>query len=307
MWLMDAIAMSDGTIGGVAKLLAESIPSMSPEDIPPQIREKTQKELVEYMVKVISDAYETSVVVRDYIDKENAKGRVMNDIYDEVKPFMEERAKKFREKMDEEDEFDDLLSKGKEAEQTEEQDPSFMSALMTVRRSCAPHRRLNVGPEDPRVVSSILEGERRGVATPLRPYPRASEIREPLMLIGPFNAWSEEQSRAELCFSLTGPRDPSFQESKLRLHIPEEGIRFQIWSAKQGRRWKLTPMGTFGELRDGDRTCVPVNIHHDKNLSMQARSASCFEIPGSGRTGVVDVWAAMGLATGVEVWFMDLA
>lgn len=308
MWLMDAIAMTDGTIGGVGKLLAETLPNLSTEELPEWAKDKTQKELATYMTKVVGEAYQTSVIVHEYVERERAKGRVINEIYDEIKPFLDERMKRFDVEEKEEAEYEDLFTPEKD-EGEAGNDPSYVAAVMQAKRCAAPHKRLQEKSRDPRGVSDFeavfRSMERRSITAAVRPHPRASEIREPLMLLGSINKWNLAEAREEFAFSFTGTRDPSFQESKIRITVPEEGLKFQILSRKQGPRWKILPATVDGELQDGNRSAVQVNVHFDKGAVQD--NNKCFEITGSGQCGTADIWVAMNLETGVEVWFMDLA
>mmetsp|Transcript_105000 Transcript_105000/g.254892 ORF Transcript_105000/g.254892 Transcript_105000/m.254892 type:complete len:129 (-) Transcript_105000:88-474(-) len=128
------------------------------------------------------------------------------------------------------------------------------------------------------------------------------------MLVGSMNDWNIEQAAQNYTFKFTGASDPSCQESKLRIVIPAEGFRFQILSAKQGPRWRLTPSTQRQTLEDGSSGGVPARIVDDRagSASLDSFEAS-FEIKGSGVSGKADMWVSMSVEQGCDVWFVDLA
>mmetsp|Transcript_23168 Transcript_23168/g.48196 ORF Transcript_23168/g.48196 Transcript_23168/m.48196 type:complete len:311 (+) Transcript_23168:50-982(+) len=310
MWLMDALALSDGTISGLGKVLADRMPQLPPDELPKWCKNKGKKELAEMMTALVSDAYESSQVVRSYLDVECAKGRSFDEVYEEVRPILEAKTKRLAT-------IDPAAQQELDADMGADDDDSssFVAALLQSRRCRLPHERLQSMPEDPRVWKPPARGDiqreredsrRYGCCT--RTYPRASEVREPLMLVGSTNDWNIEQAAHNYTFKSTGASDPSCQESKLRIVIPAEGLRFQILSAKQGPRWRLTPSTQRQTLEDGGRGVVLVRIVDDKagSATLESFEAS-FEIKGSGVSGTADVWVAISVEQGCDVWFVDLA
>jgi len=309
-WMMDALAMSDGTVAGLAKVLAEQIPNLPPEAVPEKFRKLSKREILEEMTEAVEDAYICSNVIKEHLDAEVAKGRDIQDVYEEVKPYIDHRRRKFA--VDEEDEdLFDLPGQKK----TRDADPSYTAALMQARRSCAPHRRLRELPTDPRQTrgdhfyrASDPISTVSLLSSNTRLYPRPREIREPLMLVGSINNYSLTEAAKWYSFNFVGRRDASQQESKVRVEVPADGMYFQIVSVTQGLKWRLMPATPQRELEDGDRQRVQVNVVHDKNATDSPDVfRNCFEIKGTGNEGTADVWVSLSITKGVEVWFMDLA
>jgi len=306
---MDALALSDGTLAGLGMVLAERMPQLPPEEMPAWCKNKGKKELADMMTALVSDAYESSQVVRSYLDMECAKGRSFDEVYEEVRPILEAKTKRLAT-------IDPTAQNELEAaEGSEEEDSnSFVAAILQSRRCRLPHERLQGVPEDPRVWKppgrGVISGDRifDRCDCRTRAYPRASEVREPLMLVGSMNDWNIEQAAQNYTFKFTGASDPSCQESKLRIVIPAEGFRFQILSAKQGPRWRLTPSTQRQTLEDGSSGGVPARIVDDRagSASLDSFEAS-FEIKGSGVSGKADMWVSMSVEQGCDVWFVDLA
>jgi len=291
---MDALAVSDGTIGGVAQVLTEKLPRMPPEYMPEWMKDKTKKELHQIITRAVAEAYEASVTLSEYVNREREKGRPFDEIYEEVKPYVDRAGQPFDEAYLEdpgraEDLTQDLpsglppFSFGAEKEE-EKQDlfygkegaggygKGYLDEVLgadrqtqsrEAKKKAAPHRNLKTWPDDRRFrpggpflpQRDPLELEPSQSSTPHR-----IDVKEPLLLVGSFNSWSVEKARQQYAFVPCGTPKTSCQESKVRLEVPADGLEFQVISARHLWEWRLYPGVGPRELLEGDRDYVRVNL-----------------------------------------------
>eukprot|EP00930_Biecheleria_cincta_P066960 TRINITY_DN53312_c0_g1_i1.p1 TRINITY_DN53312_c0_g1~~TRINITY_DN53312_c0_g1_i1.p1 ORF type:complete len:155 (-),score=43.30 TRINITY_DN53312_c0_g1_i1:11-475(-) len=88
-WFMDAAAEGGGTASGTAKVITRSLMAIKEDQRPIWMSAKTEKEVCEIVTQSIVEAVEASYVVKDYLDAERSKGREFDDIYGEVKPYLD--------------------------------------------------------------------------------------------------------------------------------------------------------------------------------------------------------------------------
>ncbi|CAJ1345024.1 unnamed protein product [Effrenium voratum] len=155
-WFMDAAAQGGGTPAGTAKVITQGLMAQPEEVRPAWMKGRTEAEVCEIVTRSICEAVEASYVVKDYIDSERTKGRIFDDIYGEVQPYLEYVSRPLDE-SNVVDFVDPRFSEGPPTFQAGNRrwvpnpgvsgPPRFRSAEFEAKKASAPHRNLTAGAE----------------------------------------------------------------------------------------------------------------------------------------------------------------
>mmetsp|Transcript_97113 Transcript_97113/g.270209 ORF Transcript_97113/g.270209 Transcript_97113/m.270209 type:complete len:353 (+) Transcript_97113:69-1127(+) len=234
MWLLDAIALTDGTVGGVAELLARLLPKLPKRQQPNWIKNKTKKELKQALVRIISEAYTSCGVMQDYMVRQQEKGDDMEDIWYNVEPFMEEMSRPWGgdedegvlqalqalEALEAHGEGQDLLQSGPEVVRSQKQLLAIRKFADVVKLQLQERLRAREDedgrPEQVPSVGQLPEPATQEAHLPaVAPLPEQPaeaprpeeapleasrdqptiDIQEPLLLLGTPNGWDFEEAR----------------------------------------------------------------------------------------------------------------
>jgi len=259
MWFRDALSSSDGTVGGLSKVLAEQLPLLPEGDVPEWIRDTPQPELTEIISKVVSEAYLGTMAVETHMRTEREKGRPYTEIYGEVKPYIDFVSRpipKAREEGDCED--------GPPV-----QPPWAWQPVPTWETNGFVHSKETNG------IAHSKESEKR----------EEFNFREPLMLVGDCNDWDLDQARQEhrlqpLKDTSQEDKSSSYQESSLRVLLKEDGFFFQIMTFREEAKWRIYRGDGPKQLRCGIRDHVKPVLAMGEQAEKQAYGRN-FGIAGS--------------------------
>mmetsp|Transcript_17536 Transcript_17536/g.39753 ORF Transcript_17536/g.39753 Transcript_17536/m.39753 type:complete len:358 (-) Transcript_17536:96-1169(-) len=353
-WFVEALAHSDGTLGGVATVLADRLPKMPHEQIPRWVKTKNKKELVEELTQALIETYECMSKVNKYVEEERAKGRDFEEVYAEVKPYIDEVSRPMHPEGGEElmngEDRDNRLTQMENKLFNRDQQMSFLyenqrgqgepamgadgdfhdpnrfmmkgymdDAVKQAKQASSPHRHLDMGLRNP---AGALEDERDGRSHPptdhlaltsapaLDPYSSAEgiNVQEPLVLLGSINEWDEKRAQTFHRLSKCKSRDPSIQEHRLRVRVPEDGMEFVICSWDNPQGWRLFPgdgpMALREAVQDHVNTYLAVGTRSEV-LSMSGDRR--FEVRGTGMAGAVDIRVLLTQGDQPLVWFTEIA
>lgn len=90
-WILEAMAKSDGTLEGVAKVMGARLAKAKEEDLPELLQGKTNEEVEKLLLKTLELCHDTTDLVANYVDAERRKGRSFDEVYEEIQPALAER------------------------------------------------------------------------------------------------------------------------------------------------------------------------------------------------------------------------
>jgi hypothetical protein len=274
MWFRDALSRSDGTVGGVSKVLAEQLPLLPEDEVPEWIRDTPQGELVEIISKVVSEAYTETMAMETHMRKEREKGRPFEEIYGEVKPYI--------------DFISRPIPKARKLGDSEDGPPLQ-----------PPWARQPPWIQETNGFSHLKDSEHR----------EEFDFREPLMLVGDCNDWDLEQARQEhrlRPLKNTSQEDESsaYQESSLRVLLQDDGLFFQIMSFDEEAKWRIYRGDGPKQLRCGVRDHVKPVLAVGEQAEKQAYGRN-FGIAGSEVDRYVEIWVQVEATGTIQVWFTE--
>merc|ERR1740129_1146572 len=88
-WFMDAAALGDWTSGGTARVLQDRLRALPADQRPAWMAGLAPSKVEEVLAKTIAEAVDASNTIQAHMDTERAKGRDFDEIYDEIKPYMD--------------------------------------------------------------------------------------------------------------------------------------------------------------------------------------------------------------------------
>ncbi|CAK0812782.1 unnamed protein product [Prorocentrum cordatum] len=160
------------------------------------MRGRSREASVELVTESIVSASEAAFAVRRHVENERQKGRDFDQIHREVRRYVRHVSKPLR--QDGSSPPDEPATPSEDEEDEDEERP----------------------------------GQTLPPAAPA-PGPRPCSVREPLVLVGTCNGWSAQEAGATHWLEPVGVSDASFQESAVRVEVPEDGVSFQ--SSARGR------------------------------------------------------------------------
>jgi len=317
---MDAAALGGWTARGTAKVLMDRLVALQPDQRPAWMEGLTTQKLEDLLTKVIVDSVEASQVVQEYMDTERVKGRDFDDIYADVKPYLDRVSRPIEEDMKDgtlDQATEDLMN----AAETELE---AKVAAREKRHHRAPHRNLaareptgldSIGEPAglgvvPPTISPAQQESRRSPATPTtapeRPLSdtmRSMDLGEPLVLVGSCNGWRVDEARRLHRFQPSEGAE-SAHESYVRVKVPSGGLRFLILSAEKEWQWRLFP-SQKGTLHRGEERAQAAGLAMGPDADEKARGKD-FKVKGDKGYGVVDVRVALDLDRGARVWISEV-
>jgi len=315
---MDVAALGGWTARGTARVLQDRIAAMPTDQRPTGIESLSPQRMEELLTKVIVHVVEATQLVQDYMDSERAKGRDFEEIYLEVKPYLERVSRPIEEDMrdgayhpyfTEEAPFVGVAGRADPEVQIYAQADAREHARQT-----APHRHLaawfdNGGPgAGNRSQGSAAAADPAAPSSgqPAAPPPdllREEDLDEPLMAIGSCNGWRVEEARRLHCFEPCLDSPPELRVNVLRLFVPAKGVQFQILSREKGWEWLLFPSHK-GTLHRGEARSVAAALGLGPDADEKSRSQD-FRVKGE-KGPIVEVRVSLTLERGARVWFTEV-
>lgn len=314
---MDAAALGGWTARGTAKVLMDRLQGMPADSRPGWMDGLSSQKLEELLTKVIVDAVEASQVVQEYMDTEREKGRDFDDIYADVKPYLDRVSRPIEEDMKD----GTLDTKAEELLGVAQQELGSKAAAKDRRQQRAPHRNLGASRQassaSPELSKGILSGapfdymRRSSAAESLlrrgRPGPdtlRSMDLGEPLVLVGCCNGWRVDEARRLHRFQRIEGTAAGVHMSHVRVKVPKAGLRFIILSAEKEWQWRLIP-AKKGTVHRGEKNAQPAALAMGPDADEKARGKD-FKVKGERGYGVVDVHVSLDLERGAHVWLIEV-
>lgn len=291
---MDACALGGWTARGAAKVLQDRLSALPPDHRPSWMDGLNAQRMEEIITMVIVDAVEASQVVQEYMETEQGlKGRDFDEVYTEVKPYIDRVSRPLDEDM-----RSGLYGPGSQAMRRSRQE-----AEMEVRARTA------VREEEPLVASSVI-CSRQGFAVPLSLPPlesdklAGSDLLESLVLVGSCNGWDVHEARLSYCFLPDKGSTSGSQISALRLHVPEGGVEFQILSQEKEWNWILFP-SQKPSLHLHERRASGAFLAVGDNADKKSRCRD-FRIKAKRAGEEVVLKVSLSLEFGIRVWLDEV-
>jgi len=327
MWFMDAAALGGWTARGTAKVLQERLLALPDEQRPTWMVGLTTPKLEELLTKVIVDAVEASQVVQEYMDSEREKGREFEEIYADVKPYLDRVSRPIEEDLKDgtlNTSTDDLMG-------IAEIELEAKAAAKEKKSARAPHRNLastmqsqfpttvqpgfgahgypstfrvppySSGPSAP----PATRADRTAVARerPVSDTLRSLDLGEELVLVGVMNGWRTDEAKKKHRFRNILKPDSKTAVNSITIDVPASGSRFLIVSADKEWQWRLFPAAK-GTLHRGEHRAVPAGLAMGPEADSKAGGKD-FKIAGKkNETRTVEVRVSLDLEHGAKVWLV---
>mmetsp|Transcript_164233 Transcript_164233/g.526708 ORF Transcript_164233/g.526708 Transcript_164233/m.526708 type:complete len:340 (+) Transcript_164233:73-1092(+) len=317
-WFMDAAALGGWTARGTARVLQDRFEALPADQRPAWMQGLSPQKMEELLTKVIVDSVEASQIVQDYMDSERAKGRDFEEIYSEVKPYLDRVSRPIDEDMTD-GTYDPSFTEeapfvGDVGRAYAEVQIHAQAAAREHAKQSAPHRNLGAWVENggPGAVNrsqglaavAAPAAPSRGQAAAPPPDPLMEEdLGEPLMAIGSCNGWRVEEARRLHCFEPCLDSPPELRVSVLRLRVPASGVQLQILSREKGWQWLLFPSHK-GTLHRGEARSVAAALGLGPDADEKSRSQD-FRVKGE-KGPIVEVRVSLTLERGARVWFTEV-
>mmetsp|Transcript_23233 Transcript_23233/g.59164 ORF Transcript_23233/g.59164 Transcript_23233/m.59164 type:complete len:340 (+) Transcript_23233:132-1151(+) len=318
MCFMDVAALGGWTARGTARVLQDRIAAVPADQRPAWMQGMSPQKMEELLTKVICDAVEASQIVQDYMDSERAKGRDFEEIYSEVKPYIDRVSRPINEDM-----------KNGTYDPTSTEEATFMAAAGGAdpeaqihaeavarehARQTAPHRTVGAWVDNARsgagntsqgvaAASAPAAPSKVQAAAPPPDTLMEEDLDEPLMAIGSCNGWRVEEARRLHCFEPCLDSPPELRVRVLRLRVPASGVQFQILSREKGWQWLLFPSHK-GTLHKGEARSTAASLGLGPDADEKSRSQD-FRVKGE-KGPIVEVRVSLTLERGARVWFTEV-
>eukprot|EP00445_Apocalathium_hangoei_P040482 CAMPEP_0203967668 /NCGR_PEP_ID=MMETSP0359-20131031/96561_1 /ASSEMBLY_ACC=CAM_ASM_000338 /TAXON_ID=268821 /ORGANISM="Scrippsiella Hangoei, Strain SHTV-5" /LENGTH=339 /DNA_ID=CAMNT_0050905585 /DNA_START=103 /DNA_END=1122 /DNA_ORIENTATION=- len=318
MCFMDAAALGGWTARGTARVLQDRFAALPADQRPAWMQGLSPQKMEELLTKVIVDSVEASQIVQDYMDSERAKGRDFEEIYSEVKPYLDRVSRPIDEDMTD-GTYDPSFTEeapfvGDVGRAYAEVQIHAQAAAREHARQTAPHQNLaawfDIGSPGAgnRSQGSAAAADPAAPSTgqPAAPPPdllREEDLDEPLMAIGSCNGWRVDEARRLHCFEPCLDSPPELRVRVLRLRVPASGVQFQILSREKGWQWLLFPSHK-GTLHRGEARSVAAALGLGPDADEKSRSQD-FRVKGE-KGPIVEVRVSLTLERGARVWFTEV-
>mmetsp|Transcript_164222 Transcript_164222/g.526668 ORF Transcript_164222/g.526668 Transcript_164222/m.526668 type:complete len:341 (+) Transcript_164222:138-1160(+) len=318
-WFMDAAALGGWTARGTARVLQDRFAALPADQRQAWMESLSPQRMEELLTKVIVDVVEAAQLVQDYMDSERAKGRDFEEIYLEVKPYIERVSRPISEDM-----------RDGTYDPTSTEEAPFMAAAGGAdpeaqihaeavarehARQTAPHQNLaawfDIGSPGAgnRSQGSAAAADPAAPSTgqPAAPPPdllREEDLDEPLMAIGSCNGWRVDEARRLHCFEPCLDSPPELRVKVLRMLVPAKGVQFQILSREKGWEWLLFPSRKQGTLHRGEARSVAAALvlgpHADEK-------STCRDFRVKGDKGpIIEIRVSLTMERGARVWMTEV-
>lgn len=326
---MDAAALGGWTARGTAKVLKDRLQGLSADQRPPWMDGMTSQKLEELLTKVIVDAVEASQIVQEYMDTERAKGRDFEEIYSDVKPYLDRVSRPIEEDLKE-----GTLHAAEDLIGMAELELENKAARVEKEHARAPHRNLaasfsasfpgSLGSKmPPRGVQGAASRGKKGATADdartstdvsssgkARPPPdtlRSMDFGEQLVLVGACNGWRVDEAKRLHKFMPVESGDEAVHMSVCRVKVPYTGLRFLIVSAEKEWQWRLFPSGK-GTLHRSEDRAVAAGLAMGPDADEKAGGKD-FKIKGKAAKGSIcymDVTVSLDQERGVRLWLTEV-
>lgn len=275
-----------------------------PDQRPAWMDGMAKPKMEEVLTKVIIDAIEASQTVGRYFDTERAKGREFDDIFAEVKPYLDHVSRPIDKDM-----RDGIYAPATEEFRGSVADPGVevKAAYKELAKQPAPHRTLATWSEGvPLEPGKLASGDAtpaakerpQGPSDPLSP----PDLEDSFLLVGSCNGWSPEDAQRQHQFKPSEGVDPARHEHMLRVKVPDAGLEFQILSVTRLWRWRLFPSQKT-TLKAGEAAALVASVASGADADEKA--VKDFRLKRSTTHGFVDIRFSLSLELGARIWFTE--
>jgi len=245
LWFLDIAAEGGWDAKGIGKLVADRSKRLPKESRPDWMAAMTDSRIEEVITLAIADVLQGASVLSDYIEEQRAKGRDIDDIYDEVKPYFDTLARPI-----EEDLVDGQYNSNCVSIKDRSEELQNMAAMQkAMKEAFFPHKHLANWPDDSQFkkIAEAAAADTKGKKSKFAGDAlRSQDYLESLMLVGCVNDWSADVAAQSHCF------ERNLAEHILQLEVPAQGLFFQVLSVAKKWQWRLVPSRNATLKKDPD-------------------------------------------------------
>lgn len=323
-WLQDAMSLSDGTVGGLADVIAKQMHVLPEESKPEWANGKTVQQLKSLVATSLFEAMKVGRVCNDHVNSQRKANVAFDQAYAEVQPLLEAAATRPVEAEPEaymKNVFTTLAEGGKPEEQEEaeeESDGDLYDFSAPLDPTLFPYE---AGPAVVQKTQAVaVQKKSPEPQTASRPDAKPMvgnkviwkfvDCAEQLLLLGDVNRYNVRTAATHHKFkqlmSSIAESQGTCCESEVLVKVGEAGCGFQIVSAQHLLEWRVFPVrpaqgGAQVELVPDADERVDVMLAMGEHTGQAIRGAEFF-IGGSTVETTYKVKVRLSKVDGATVW-----